>query len=384
MDVYIPDPETSIIHYVTVDFTKRFVETPVHLVQYDSSLPILAITLLQSGNSFTIPEGAVALLRYGKTDRTFVILDPLGVSSDRSTVYFEVPYQMTVEYGSHNPIVELWIDSKVAASSSFVIVVDKNPVTNAEIESTTDYAALRRFKDAAAASAEAAATSETNAATSESNASTSETNAANSANAAAASAADALTFANNAANSETHAALSETNAAASELAAKNYETNAKASADRSEQILDSMEQMVVGGLTLVEADELPSTGQNDKTLYSLPTQMNNVPSSYRDLYIWKNNAWKLLGGFRGTMMLSTIVSIAAADWDETTREAIKTVAGVSATNTVYTFLLSGSDFVYCKTQATNQLTFGLEYDNVDIPTETTTFSILIADPVLAS
>lgn len=377
MDTYIPDPEKSIIHYVTVDFTKRFVETPVHLVQYDSSLPILAITLLQSGNSFTIPEGAVALLRYGKTDRTFVILDPLGVSSDRSTVYFEVPYQMTVEYGSHNPIVELWIDAKVAASSSFVIVIDKNPVTNADIESNTDYAALVRFKNEAEASATAAASSEAHAASSETNAASSENNAKQ-------SELNAKQSELNAANSETHAALSETNAAASELAAKTYEINAKASSDRSEQILDSMEQMVVGGLTLVEADVLPSTGQNEITLYSIPTQMPNVPSSYRDLYIWKNGAWKLLGGFRGTMMLNAIVSIAVADWNETTREAVKTIAGVSATNMVYVFLLSGSDFVYCKTQAANQLTFALEYDNVDIPTETTTFSVLIADPVLTS
>ena len=109
MDTYIPDTTTSILHYVTVDFTKRFVETPVHLVQYDASLPILAITLMQSGNAFDLPEGSIALLKYGKNDRTFVILDPLGVSSDGSTVFFEVPYQMTVEAGSHNPIVEVWI-----------------------------------------------------------------------------------------------------------------------------------------------------------------------------------------------------------------------------------------------------------------------------------
>lgn len=371
MDTYIPDPEKSIIHYVTVDFTKRFVETPVHLVQYDSSLPILAITLLQSGNSFTIPEGAIALLRYGKTDRTFVILDPLGVSSDRSTVYFEVPYQMTVEYGSHNPIVELWIDSKVAASSSFVIVVDKNPVTNSDIESITDYAALRRFKDIAETSAANAAASET---------------------AAQASAAAAAESEYNIRNAEeivvpaaNNARQSELNAAASEAAAKTSETNAKNSEERSQEILDTMEQMVEGGLTYIEANELPAQPINDRTLYGIPSQGENVPSNYRDIYLWKNDGWKFLGGIRGNIIIDTDVTIEPEDWNTETREAIKTVQGVSATNKVYVFDMDNTtEYIYCKSQDMDQLTFGIVYNTIPIPTSTVKFSIQIVNPVLTS
>lgn len=372
MDTYIPDTTTSILHYVTVDFTKRFVETPVHLVQYDASLPILAITLMQSGNAFDLPEGSIALLKYGKNDRTFVILDPLGVSSDGSTVFFEVPYQMTVEAGSHNPIVEVWIDGKVGASSSFVIIVDRNPVQNAEIESQTDYAALVRFKNEAAASAEASAQSaiaSANSAAESANSATASANSASdsaqSASESAASAAASAQSATESANSATASAISETNAAASEM--------------RSEEILTAMQHLVENSWSYLPVNELPEEGRDTRTIYLVPSDYN-----YIEEWVWTiDGNWLFIGQLRENLLLDTEVVIAPADWDSETREATKSVPGVTADNKVYAYN-QGSSVVYCKSQATDQLTFGLKTMNIAIPTEPVSYSIQIINPVLST
>ena len=156
MKTYVPDTSSRIVHYTSVDFTKRTVQTPIHLVQYDSSLPIIAITLMEGTNAYSLPADGVAELRYGKNDYTFVIADALGQSADGTIVYFEITYQMTVESGEHHPVVSIWVDDKIAASSTINIIIDRNPVQNEQIESLTDYTALRRFKsDAEAAAANA-------------------------------------------------------------------------------------------------------------------------------------------------------------------------------------------------------------------------------------
>lgn len=372
MDIYIPDTTTSILHYVTVDFTKRFVETPVHLVQYDASLPILAITLMQSGNAFDLPEGSVALLKYGKNDRTFVILDPLGVSSDGSTVFFEVPYQMTVEAGSHQPIVEVWIDGKVGASSSFVIVVDRNPVQNSQIESLVDYQSLVRFKNEAAASAEASATSETNAANSAAESASSATAAANSASASAQSARESAASAEASAQSATESANSATASAISE-------TNAAASEVRSEEILTAMQHLVENSWSYLPVNELPAEGRDTRTIYLVPSDYN-----YIEEWVWTiEGNWLYIGQLRENLLLDTDITISPEDWNSETREAIKSVPGVTEDNKVYAYNQGGS-VVYCKSQATDQLVFGLKTANIAIPTESVSYSIQIINPVLST
>lgn len=149
MKTYVPDTSSRIVHYTSVDFTKRTVQTPIHLVQYDSSLPIIAITLMEGTNAYSLPADGVAELRYGKNDYTFVIADALGQSADGTIVYFEITYQMTVESGEHHPVVSIWVDDKIAASSTINIIIDRNPVQNEQISSLTDYTALRRFRNEA-------------------------------------------------------------------------------------------------------------------------------------------------------------------------------------------------------------------------------------------
>ena len=266
MNTYTPN-SSKIVHYSYVDFSSRLISRPVHIVQYDDSIPILAVKLYNDGQSYTLPSNANVNLRLGKSDGNFVYNPALGCDSSKQTVYFEITQQMAVLSGEVSPVVEIEINNEYAASGSIGIVIDKNPIQQVSIESSTEYITGKQFaQDAidaaarAAASQSAAKTSETNAAnsktaakTSETNAKASETNAANSKTAAktsetnakisetnaANSAKSAKTSETNAKTSETNAANSKTAAAASQTAAKTSETNAKTSETNAKQYADN-------------------------------------------------------------------------------------------------------------------------------------------------
>ena len=150
VNTYTPD-QNKIVHYVNVDFaTRSFIDT-VHLVQYDDKLPILAVRMFQNGVNYDAREASRIQLRYGKKDRTFVIADTLGISDDGSTAYFELTKQITVEAGEHRTLIDVIYEESYqnAASSSFPIIVDKNPVTDDMVESLTEYKALVQYRDEA-------------------------------------------------------------------------------------------------------------------------------------------------------------------------------------------------------------------------------------------
>ena len=283
---------TGISHPTSVDFSKRSINQPVHLVQYDKSLPILAVSLYNNGQLYPLPDDAIASIRLGKPDKTFVYNRALGCNSNRTVVYFEVTQQMTLIEGEYYPIIEITRGVKIANSSSIYIIVDRNPVQHDYIESTIECKELVEYwqeaKDAAteakkseentkkselivvssvdravqaesnaliymnsaktsadnakvyesgalqsavnaSASASKAVKSEDNAKISERNSKTSETNAANSAASASANADTAVAKANEASTSSTNAAKSESNAAISETNAIRACTDAEES-----------------------------------------------------------------------------------------------------------------------------------------------------------
>ena len=53
MDIFTPGLD-RIIHSTSADFNKRTLPRPVHIVQYDDGIPILAVTLYLDGNQYTI------------------------------------------------------------------------------------------------------------------------------------------------------------------------------------------------------------------------------------------------------------------------------------------------------------------------------------------
>ena len=234
---------TGISHATSVDFSKRSVNQPVHIVQYDRTLPILAVSLYNNGQLYRLSETMDVSIRLGKPDRTFVCNRALGCDSTRTIVYFEITQQMSLFDGEYYPVIEIKDGEKIANSSTIYLVVDRNPVQHDYVESTIEYKELIDYRDEAVKAANASKVSETNAKTSEThalasekaskvsetNAKTSETHALASENASKVSETNAKASENASKVSETNAKSSETKAKASEEASKLSETNAKAS-----------------------------------------------------------------------------------------------------------------------------------------------------------
>ena len=203
---------TGISHATSVDFSKRSVNQPVHIVQYDRSLPILAVSLYNNGQLYRLSESMDVSIRLGKPDRTFVYNKALGCDSTRTIVYFEITQQMSLFDGEYYPVIEIKDGEKIANSSTIYLVVDRNPVQHDYIESTIEYKELIDYRDEALKASKEAKQSELNAKASEEASKLSETKAKKSET--------------NAKASEEASKLSETNAKASETKAKQSETNA--------------------------------------------------------------------------------------------------------------------------------------------------------------
>jgi hypothetical protein len=250
MGVYTPD-SNRVVHYTYADMTARQIVRPVHLVQYDQGLPIIAVKLYNDGLEYTIPTGATVNIRCGKVDSNFVYNPALGWDSAKHTVYFEVTKQMTVLAGEINPIVEIELNNKIVSSGAIAVQIDFNPVQEQSIRSTTEYLTAKQYAeqavDAAAKAASsasqasgyastanlranAAESSASGAANSASAASTSAENAKSYADSASTSAENAKSYADSAAAFFDEAAESASNATASATNAKKSETAAANSA----------------------------------------------------------------------------------------------------------------------------------------------------------
>lgn len=268
MNTYTPDP-TRVVHYTSVDLSKRHISDPIHVVQYDDKLPIIAVSIYNDGDLYIIPEDAVINIRYGKPDYTFVYNPALGISSDKTKVYFEVTYQMTVIPGEYQPVIEVQSGLHTGGTSSIPVNVDKNPITNGMIESTIEFKLLIDYVNEAREYADGAKESEINAKTSETNSKDSEVKAKESETKAKESELAATTSEDNAKVSETkakesedkskisetNAATSEANAKVSEDNAKVSETNAKTSEDNTKEYYDDTVTFWNDATTEVNANE---------------------------------------------------------------------------------------------------------------------------------
>lgn len=146
-------PAAALIKATRADFDRRDVVQPVHLVQYDDTLPVLAVTLYKGGQPWTLPTGADVNLRMDKKDGHYVYNPALGVSSDRATVYLAVTAQMTTGYGTFAPIVEVLAGGGVAGMAALRLEIDRNPVQDDMIESTDEYKTVQALAAEVAANA---------------------------------------------------------------------------------------------------------------------------------------------------------------------------------------------------------------------------------------
>lgn len=228
---------TGIIHNTSVDFTRRVISEPVHIVQGDRTLPTLAVELLSDGQPYTVPDGAQVNIALNKKDGTFVLNKADSVDGNIAT--FTVTAQMAAVAGDFTPEVQIVNGAGQATTGKFPYIVDKAEIQEGMLESTSERTALISYVDKAANSETAAKTSETNAKTSETNAKTSE---------------------NKAKTSETNAATSEMNAKDSASAAKSSEGNAKTSEANASDSAMLAKSWAVGGTNTRDGEDTDNSG----------------------------------------------------------------------------------------------------------------------------
>ena len=154
-------PAEALIKATRADFDRRDVVQPVHLVQYDDTLPVLAVALYKGGQPWTLPTGADVHLRMDKKDGHYVYNPALGVSSDRTTVYLAVTAQMTTGCGTFAPVVEVLAGGCVAGMAALRLDIDRNPVQDGMIESTDEYKTVQALAAEVAANAKIVRDNET-------------------------------------------------------------------------------------------------------------------------------------------------------------------------------------------------------------------------------
>lgn len=156
--IYSP-PSAAQVKNCTADFDLRRAPVPIHLVQFDKTIPILAVALYKGGMAYKLPEDAEANVRMGKRNNLYVYNPVLGCNEGRTLVYVAVTPQMTTQDGVFYPILEVLAGGGVAGTSPLQLVIQRNPVQEGDLEDTSEAQTLADFVNQAAASANAAADS---------------------------------------------------------------------------------------------------------------------------------------------------------------------------------------------------------------------------------
>ena len=156
--IYSP-PSAAQIKNCTADFDLRRAPVPINLVQFDKTIPILAVALYKGGTAYKLPEDAEANVRMGKRNNLYVYNPVLGCNEGRTLVYVAVTPQMTTQDGVFYPILEVLADGGVAGTSPLQLVIQRNPVQEDDLEDTSEAQTLADLVGQATASANAAADS---------------------------------------------------------------------------------------------------------------------------------------------------------------------------------------------------------------------------------
>ena len=137
----------SIKHTTTVDIGDlRTLSKPIHLMQYDKSLPEIEVHITKDGQEYTIPSGYSATIRWGKPDKHGCTAT--GTVSG-STVTFQVTEQMACVAGRSKVTVEIVeSDSSEAGTAKFEVIVDSNPIGDNTIVSDSEIADIQKAIEA--------------------------------------------------------------------------------------------------------------------------------------------------------------------------------------------------------------------------------------------
>ena len=101
--------DNDILHSVEVDFVKRPIAPPIHIVQFDNTLPIIEVELFENFSPYILPNNVSVWVRWSNGQ---VYKQVLGCSSDRKKVYFSIDISMVEKFGDAYAIIELIKDDE--------------------------------------------------------------------------------------------------------------------------------------------------------------------------------------------------------------------------------------------------------------------------------
>lgn len=143
---YTP-PTDSVIIDVDVDFVTRPITPPIHLVQYDKVLPVLAIHMYSNRSAYTMPQQSTAAIRVNNGNGTYYYAFAEGRSADFTTVYFQLQAALCLDPGFKPGVIEISNSEGLVNSSPIQIEVEQNPMPEDAIISSADYINLRQLID---------------------------------------------------------------------------------------------------------------------------------------------------------------------------------------------------------------------------------------------
>ena len=126
------ETDSEIIHETEVDFVLRPVSTPIHLVQFDNSLPLIKVNLLKNGRKFVIPDGYHVYLKFlnAKIGVNNVQFEIEECNDSKDAVYFKVTPGMTNLFQKTFGVISVknQAEDEEAHSSPLQFTIDRNPI----------------------------------------------------------------------------------------------------------------------------------------------------------------------------------------------------------------------------------------------------------------
>lgn len=138
MSVPTYSPSNRIVHETHVDLVGRYISEPVHVVQGDHELPVVAVKLFANGVRKSISDilgsATSSEINVRCRDKNFntVYMSVLGINISGDTLYFEVTDSMTKTPGYVEVVIEIKCDDQIAQTSRVILDVDRNPIQKVE------------------------------------------------------------------------------------------------------------------------------------------------------------------------------------------------------------------------------------------------------------
>lgn len=138
LNQYTP-PADSVIIDVDVDFVTRPITPPIHLVQYDKVLPVLAIHMYSNRSAYSMPQQSTAAIRVNLGNGAHYYAFAEGRSADFTIVYFVLQAPLCYNPGFKPGVIEISNSEGLINSSAISIEVEQNPMPEDAIHTDEDY-----------------------------------------------------------------------------------------------------------------------------------------------------------------------------------------------------------------------------------------------------